>query len=242
MACSALPVHPFTGLRALGFRKDGRPIFPIAGGSEPPNQPPADPPAGPPAPPAPPAKGFPENTPVADMTIEQQASYWKHYARQHEDRVRAFGGLTPEQLTELQQKAQRADALEFDLMSDADRKVAEAALEARTIAESEFAPRLVRAEFRAELKGRVPDEELDTRLNTLLEPLDSSKFLTSSGDVDTAKVAAFVAGIAPATGTPAPRPNRVGPSPSGLGQRPGSTSQPSVASGRELYKAGKKSA
>jgi hypothetical protein len=49
-----LPVHPFTGLTAIGFRRDGRPIYPIRGGSEPPAQPPADPAPTPPAP-APPA-------------------------------------------------------------------------------------------------------------------------------------------------------------------------------------------
>lgn len=40
-----LPVHPFTGLTAIGLRRDGRPIWPVLGGSEPPANPPA-PPAG----------------------------------------------------------------------------------------------------------------------------------------------------------------------------------------------------
>lgn len=56
-----LPVHHFTGLQAIGLRRDGRPIWPILGGSEPPANPPAPPgppvqPAGPPeGPPTPPA-------------------------------------------------------------------------------------------------------------------------------------------------------------------------------------------
>lgn len=33
MGKSTLPIHPRTGLRAVGLRKDGRPIWPIAGGS-----------------------------------------------------------------------------------------------------------------------------------------------------------------------------------------------------------------
>lgn len=51
-----LPVHPFTKLTAIGLRRDGRPIWPIMGGSEPadpPTDPPADPPADPPGDPAP---------------------------------------------------------------------------------------------------------------------------------------------------------------------------------------------
>jgi hypothetical protein len=55
----ALPIHPRTGLRALGWTRRG-PIWPVMGGSEPPADPPADPPPDPPA---------PEPTP-----LEQQAS------------------------------------------------------------------------------------------------------------------------------------------------------------------------
>lgn len=54
-----LPTHPFTRLQAIGLRRDGRLIWPIAGGSQPTGDPPADPapPADPPpADPAPPAE------------------------------------------------------------------------------------------------------------------------------------------------------------------------------------------
>lgn len=56
MSLRSLPrLHPLTGakLRPVGYRRDGRPIWPILGGSEPPNQPPAPPAPAPPAPPAP---------------------------------------------------------------------------------------------------------------------------------------------------------------------------------------------
>lgn len=47
-----LPIHPRTGLTALGLRRDGRPIWPVLGGSEPPAEPGLDdnPPADPPKP------------------------------------------------------------------------------------------------------------------------------------------------------------------------------------------------
>lgn len=45
---------------------------------------------------------FPANTPVKDMTPEQQAAYWKDKARKHEDRVSAYGGKTPEEIAQLQ--------------------------------------------------------------------------------------------------------------------------------------------
>lgn len=46
-----LPVHPYTKLRAIGLRRDGRPIWPVLGGSQPegePATPPTDPPTDPP--------------------------------------------------------------------------------------------------------------------------------------------------------------------------------------------------
>lgn len=62
----------------VGFRKDGRPIYPIRGGSEPPAQPPAPPapPAEPPAPPAtPPApRTFSQDEVTAIATRESQAA------------------------------------------------------------------------------------------------------------------------------------------------------------------------
>jgi hypothetical protein len=74
-------MHPF--LTPIGVRKDGRPIYPILGGSEPPTPPALPAPAPPSAPPAPDPsdKGFPDGTPLERMTVEQREAYWKHYAR-----------------------------------------------------------------------------------------------------------------------------------------------------------------
>lgn len=58
MTSTTLPIHPHTGLSALGLRRNGRPIWPVLGGAgtteppalpaEPPTDPPADPLADPP--------------------------------------------------------------------------------------------------------------------------------------------------------------------------------------------------
>lgn len=40
--------------------------------------------------------GYPLNTPIAEMTVDQQAAYWKHHSRKHEDTVKGLG-LTPGQ-------------------------------------------------------------------------------------------------------------------------------------------------
>jgi hypothetical protein len=46
---TALPRHPYSNLFALGYLRDGTPIWPVMGGSEPTGDPPADPVADPPA-------------------------------------------------------------------------------------------------------------------------------------------------------------------------------------------------
>lgn len=225
------------GRTPIGYRDNGRPIWPIFGASEPPPAPPAPPAPAPPAPPTPPAPpappadtGFPANTPLEQMTGEQQTAYWKHHARRHEDRVKALGNLTPEQLAEIRTKADAHDALQLELGTEAEKQAAAAKAAATAEADARYRPLLVQAKFEALAAGRIEPE----KLATILEPLDLSKFLATDGTPDTDKVKAYVDGIAPAMGTPPPP--RPGPSSGGMGYR--GTSTPgagSVAAGRDLY-------
>lgn len=183
-----------------------------------------------------PDKGFPDGTPLEEMSAEQQAAYWKDKARKHETRVKSLGNLSADELAALREKANRHDALEFELMSDKDKAVAEAKEAASTEARSAWLPRVVAAEFKAAAAGRIESD----RLAAILEPLDLSKFVDGD-DVDAEKVAAFVDGIAPKQDQqPAPR---RGPSASTAGQRT-STTAPSIDNGRSEYQRrhGRKSA
>jgi len=239
MAKNTLPRHPLTGLFALGYGKRG-PIWPCMGGDESEDaaakaadekaaaEKAATDKAASDAAAAKAAaeKGYPENTPVAEMTDAQQAAYWKDAARKHEGRNKALG-VTPEQLQELRDKAKRAEAVDYELSSEKDKAVADAKKAAAVDAAAEYLPRLVNAEFRAAAAGRIEPE----RLTTILEPLDMSKFLAADNSVDTAKVSDYVNGIAPVTDARKPA---AGPSSTGMGKR-GSSATPSVASGRELY-------
>lgn len=56
---------------------------------------------------------FPQETPVAEMSLEDQVKYWKHYARKHEDRVKTYRDLDIETLTE---KANAFDELDLDAL------------------------------------------------------------------------------------------------------------------------------
>lgn len=167
--------------------------------------------------------GYPANTPVEQMNAEQQAAYWKHYARQHEARVKQFGKLTPDELATLREKAERHDALENELASEADKRANAARAEALNEAASQYLPKLARAHLEGAASGRVDGETL----SKALEFVDMAKFI-NDGDVDTDKVRAFVDSIAPATGTPQHQ-QRTGPSSAGQGNRAPATARPGEA-------------
>lgn len=254
-----LPVHPYlrhplTGglLQAVGFRKNGSPIWPIMGGSEPaagappatttppvattvpatvtiPSAPPvAAAPAAPAPPVAPGDNGFPANTPLEQMSPDQQIAYWKHYSRQHEATAKARADYDV-----IKAKADELDQYRAANATEHEKAVQAAAAVARAEVLQETAPRLVAAEFRVATAGRLTKEQLDTAL----DPLDMSKFLDPTGNVDVAKVAAHAAILAPAPATPPPPafPDL------GQGRRAGGVG-PSVAAGKDLYEAQKKPA
>lgn len=128
-------------------------------------------------------RGFPENTPIVEMTEKQQAAYWKHQARKHEDTAKAR--------KDYDEVIAERDRLKAAAQTDAEKAVDEAKAEARKEALLEAAPKLVAAEFKAELKGKRTPEQI----TALLEPLDLKRFLTDTGEVDTAKVSQYAAGL-----------------------------------------------
>lgn len=126
--------------------------------------------------------GFPGGTPVEAMNPTQQAAYWRHHARKHEDRAKE---------SDAWRKANEATVAEHARMVEANRTESEKALAAATAtarAEGERAgraetiPQLVAAEFRA-ATGLTAENVAD-----LLAPLDKTYFLAQDGSVDTAKV------------------------------------------------------
>lgn len=183
-----LPTHPVTGLRALGMSKRG-PIWPVLGASE---DPPAD---------APPAvtggeaaapHGFPAETPVAEMTQEQQTAYWKHHARKHEGAVKAYGGKTPQQIADLEAQL---TTLQAERMSAEEKAISEAVAAAqqstRAEVEQEWQSKYRTARLES-LAGRVLDKD---QLKSFMDVVDTAKFLGEDGDVDTEKVMGHLTGL-----------------------------------------------
>jgi len=189
----------------------------------PPAPTPAPPPAVPPAPaPAPPVtgqptpNGFPENTPVVEMTSEQQAAYWKFQSRKHENAFKSLGVKDPAELERLRQADQELERIRAEQQTDTERAVSEAEKRGRTEAAQQFGQELVKAKFEAAAAGRVPN------IAELVEDLNLTKFLGADGKPDADAITAAVNRFAPAppAGPPAdPPPPTLQPDPS-QGARP----------------------
>lgn len=141
------------------------------------------------------ADGFPANTPIAEMTAKQQASYWRTQARKHEDRVKAQSDY--DKYKTAFDEYQRLIAAS---QTEQEKAVAEAHRQGRATALAEAGGQLVEQWVRAAAAGRLADESV----TALLAGLDRSRFLHENGGVDTDKVYQFVGSIAPAVAPVAP--------------------------------------
>lgn len=118
---------------------------------------------------------FPANTPVKDMTPEQQVAFHENKARRLEDTLKGFNGLTPKQIADLQAevtnlrtKGQTAEEAALEQAKEAGRA------EVRSVLASER----VKTTLERALTGRVPSA------SALLD-LDRSAFIKGEGaDVD----------------------------------------------------------
>lgn len=168
-------------------------------------------------------RGYPENTPLAEMTTEQQVAYWKHQSRKHERRANERADY--EQLAE---KASKWEEAQRAGMSDTERALEEARAQARNDAlreaRQESAEKLVAAEFRAAARDVDPKV-----LEGFLEDLNFSRYIGEDMSVDTARITDRVNGL-PKAGHTIPAP----PNAQGFRRFQGSSS---VEAGRAMYEA-----
>lgn len=123
-------------------------------------------------------KGFPADTPVADMEPLEQVAYWKHNSRKHENASKAKD-------TEIEtlKAAKTAEPVDVEELT-------------KTIRENlakENAPSLVAAQFKAAVGGRLDD----AALASLVEDLDHTKYLNEDGTVNSKRVSEKAAIFAP---------------------------------------------
>lgn len=232
------PTLPTTPGALLGYTRRGKPIRLIAGGDRT-NDPaggdggnePA-PSGGQPTPPEPtpepepnPDRGFPANTPVSEMTTEQQKEYFKHQSRKSQDLLAKLP--TVEEAKRLREAEQELEQLKRQQMSDQERQIAEARDQAKKDVAAEMGDRLAAAEFRAAARGRIP------ALDALLEDLNLAKFLGEDGSPDLEAIQKRVDALVPAAPEGGQNPNPNPDLEQGAGKPPGSGA--SVAAGADLY-------
>lgn len=173
------------------------PVWPVMGASEDhvptpgaPPQPqvlPGQPPGAPQQPPPPEDadKGFPDNTPLAQMTEAQRTAYFKHQNRKSDEKLQAFNGFTPQDVSAMWN---RLEELEAKNLSDGDRAVREAskaaATEAKTAAESALLPRVQMAELKAAASEVIKGDQL----KSFLAIANPAVFAGEGGVIDEAKV------------------------------------------------------
>lgn len=182
---------------------------------------PTPPPA--PSPSDPPAsadKGFPEDTPVAQMSAEQAANYWKFQARKHESRANARADYD-----ELKARADRLAEIEAENATEHEKAVAAARAEGAAEALRQANERAASSILRAALEGRGRNAE---QVEQMIAATNVTAFVRD-GDVDTQRIAAHVELVAPAA--PAPPPSWPD---LGQGKRP-NTKTTGTATGREMY-------
>lgn len=235
-------LHPLTGepLRALYVDKRGRARYPIMGGAPDDDAGDAggadDTPSGdgdkdgksddaggktddPP-------KGFPENTPRAQMKPAEQIAYDAFHGRKHEQRAteyrEAAGGKTA---AEVKAAFDELATLKQASLTDGERAVETAKAEGRREASLAIAPQMF------DVALAHVDED---RRAVLIDTIDLSKVIKEDGTVDTAKVKTIADSLAPADKGPGG-----GRHDFGAGRRGGAVKS-GVGAGVDMYQSSRK--
>lgn len=134
--------------------------------------------------------GYPENTPLAQMSVEQQAAYWRHYARRNEDRLKQMADYA-----QLKEQAEAYQKYLQESQTEQQKAIVEAEQRGRKTALAEAGGHMVEAYVRAAATGRMTEEQV----STLLQGLDRTRFVNpATGQVDAQMVSAYVGMLAPA--------------------------------------------
>lgn len=129
-------------------------------------------------------KGFPDDTPLAEMTSEQREAYWKDKARKHERRATERADYD-----DLKAKAARLDELERANESAVDKAVREAREKAEADTRTAVRQETVQAMARMALRAKgVKDEEIAS----FVTETNLSAFVSDDGQVDDERLMARV--------------------------------------------------
>lgn len=139
-------------------------------------------PVDPPVDPANPDKGFPDNTPLDQMTVEQREAYWKFQSKKHEKEANSRRDYDDLKL--------KAD--ELAQLKAANATAEEKALEdARREGENTGAQRYLKDAVMGRFQGIT--KKTDEEVATIFEHVDALSFTDDKGDIDTEKLKKYAA-------------------------------------------------
>jgi hypothetical protein len=164
------------------------------------------------------------------MNDAQKAAYWQHYARKHEDTVKAFNGLTPQQVKDLQ--AQN-EAFAAEKMTADEKAVAaartEAASAASEAAKAEYLPQIQKLQ----VQGIAASVIQGDKLNAFMALVNPAALVDDKGAVDETKVMGYLTAMYGDTATA----SQAGPRHQNFGQfSPPPRSNPGAAGSAEALK------
>lgn len=150
-------------------------------------------------PPPPEDKGFPPNTPVASMTPEQQAAYYKHEAKKAQKLEKERVAAAEQAAAKVRQELDEARRAQMD---DQARALDDARKAGESDAVKRYAGMIVTEAFRGLLAARgivgVDGQPDDARIDILVKALSpDGRYLKEDGHVDRDALAALVDAIAP---------------------------------------------
>ena len=126
--------------------------------------------------------GFPADTPLEQMTVEQREAYWKDKAQKHEKRAKARSDYDQ----------MKADSEELAALKAANATAEEKALEeARRQGENIGAGRYLKEAVKGRFQGIT--KKTDDEIEVIFEHVDAASFTDEKGDIDTVKLAAYAA-------------------------------------------------
>jgi hypothetical protein len=144
--------------------------------------------------------GFPANTPVAQMTAEQQAAYWRDQSKKQQSLAEKFAKLGD--FDTVKKALDDAEASRQSALTEQQKAVEAAEAAAKTAGYEEARDKFARPAVAAILLARTKradekDEDATARVKGVVDALNVAAFLDEHGVLDAAKVETFAQSLAP---------------------------------------------
>jgi hypothetical protein len=128
--------------------------------------------------------GFPKDTALEQMTVEQREAYWKYQARKHEKTAKARDNYD-----QLKADSEELARVRQESATDQEKALDEARREGENLGAERYLKDAVVGALRALTGIKLPDGDDDDPIVEALSVVDVKKFTNTAGDIDHQKLA-----------------------------------------------------